>query len=44
MEGAFPDVVRRNFSGSVDLGAAKRLSERAEIDLSGPEPNPIDYD
>ncbi len=44
MHGAFPDVVRRSLPGGIELGVARCLSKRAEIDLSTPEPNPVDYD
>ena len=38
MHGAFPDVVRRSLPGGIELGVARCLSKRAEIDLSTPEP------
>jgi hypothetical protein len=44
MRGAFPDVVRSSLAGVVEAGTAARLSERAEFDISGPEPNPVDFD
>lgn len=43
-QGAFPDVVRNCLAGRVEAGTASRASERAEFDISGPEPSPIDFD
>jgi hypothetical protein len=44
MQGAFPDLVRRSFNGVVEHGAATSSSNRAEFDICGPEPSPVDYD
>ncbi|MEY9357730.1 hypothetical protein ABH994_000451 [Bradyrhizobium yuanmingense] len=44
MHGAFPDAVRRNILGTVEVGVAQDLSEQAEVDIGAPEPSPVDYD
>jgi Probable N6-adenine methyltransferase len=44
MQGAFPDVVRSSYAGIVETGTATSASERAQFDINGPEPSPVDFD
>lgn len=45
MQGAFPDLIQRSLNGVVEHGGgATSSSSRAEFDICGPEPNPVDFD
>jgi hypothetical protein len=44
LKGAFPDLVRRGFKGTIRSGEPALPYNRAKFDLSAPEPSPVDFD